>query len=111
MERVGFSIGDLQAIGGGSVGDLWPQVFADVTGRRLNIVEHPLEAGAMGAALTVSVGLGLYPSMDAVDDLIKVKRVVEPRERNAAVYDRGYETFRSMYDALAPIYRAAYPEA
>ena len=111
MERAGLPIGDLQAIGGGSVGELWPQIFADVTGRRLNVVEHPLEAGAMGAALTVAVGLGLYPSMDAVDDLIKVKRVVEPQAATAAVYDRGFETFRSMYDALAPIYRAAYPEA
>jgi xylulokinase len=110
MEDVGFAIGDLQAIGGGSVGAVWPQIFADVTGRRLNVVEHPLEAGAMGAALAVAVGLGVYPSMDAVDDLIKVGRVVEPRSVNRAVYDRGFETFRSFYDALAPIYRASYTD-
>jgi len=111
MEHAGLPIGDLQAIGGGSVGELWPQIFADVTGRRLNVVEHPVEAGAMGAALSVAVGLGVYPSMDAVDDLIKVKRVIEPRERNAGVYDRGYETFRSLYEALAPIYRATQHQA
>ena len=71
------------------------------------MVESPLEAGAMGAALAVAVGLGIYPNMDAVDELIKVKRVVEPQEANQAVYDRMYETYRQFYAALAPIYRAA----
>jgi xylulokinase len=111
MEQAGLPIGDVQAIGGGSVGELWPQIFADVTGRRLNIVEHPLEAGAMGAALAVAVGLGVYPSMDAVDDLIKVKRIVEPREAVSAAYDRGYREFRDLYSALAPIYRESHREA
>ena len=73
MEHVGFAIDAMQAIGGGSVSPLWTQIIADVTERRLNVVQHPLEAGAMGAALTVAVGLGVYPDMDAVDDLIAVK--------------------------------------
>ena len=101
----------MQAIGGGSVSPLWTQIIADVTGRRLNVVEHPLEAGAMGAALAVAVGLGVYPDMDAVDDLIKVKRAVEPQEANHAVYERMYGTFRQFYAALAPIYRASATDA
>jgi xylulokinase len=107
MEHVGFDIPAMQAIGGGSVSALFTQIIADVTGRELNVVEHPLEAGAIGAALAVAVGLGVYPNMDAVDDLIKVKRVVEPQPVNRAVYDAMYETFRQYYAALAPIYRAS----
>jgi xylulokinase len=110
MEHVGFEIGAMQAIGGGSVSPLWTQIIADVTGRRLNVVEHPLEAGAMGAALAVAVGLGVYPDMDAVDDLIAVARTVEPRRENEAVYERGYRTFRDLYTALAPIYRSGAQE-
>ena len=83
MEHVGFRIDAMQAIGGGSASPLWTQIIADVTGRRLNVVEHPLEAGAMGAALAVAVGLGVYPNMDAVDDLIVVNRTVEPHEVDA----------------------------
>ena len=30
------------------------------------------EAGAMGAALTVAVGMGIYPDMEAIDDIIRV---------------------------------------
>ncbi len=107
MEMVGFEIDEMQAIGGGSVSALWTQIIADVTARRLNVVENPLEAGAMGAALTVAVGLGVYPSMDAVDDLIKVKAVFEPQPANHDVYERMYDTYRQFYAALAPIYRAS----
>jgi sugar (pentulose or hexulose) kinase len=45
--------------------------------------------------------------MDALDDLIKVKRVVEPQEADRAVYERMYPTFRQFYAALAPIYRSS----
>jgi xylulokinase len=110
MERVGFAIEAMQAIGGGSASPLWTQIIADVSGRRLNVVEHPLEAGARGAALTVAVGLGVYPGMDAVDDLITVSRTVEPRGENKTVYERRYRTFRELYAALAPIYHGA-PDA
>jgi xylulokinase len=111
MEGVGFDFQALQAIGGGSVSPVWTQIIADITGRQLNVVEHPLEAGARGAALAVAVGLGVYPSMDAVDELIKVARIVEPQEANRAVYAHMYLTFRQFYEALAPIYRAGLQEA
>lgn len=111
MGNVGFEIDSMRAIGGGSVSPLWTQIIADVTGRRLSIVEHPLEAGAMGAALAVAVGLGVYPNMDAVDELIEVKRRVEPQEVTRAVYDRMYSTYRQFYAALAPIYRSSLNDA
>jgi len=106
MEKVGFGIDALQAIGGGSVSPLWTQTIAAVTGRRLKTVEHPLEAGAIGAALAVAVGLGVYPNMDAVDELIKVKRIVERQEVNQAVYGRMYLTYRQFYAVLAPMHRS-----
>lgn len=111
MEKVGFGIDEMQAIGGGSVSPVWTQIIADITGRRLKIVEHPVEAGAIGAALAVAVGLGIYPNMDAVDELIKVKRILEPQEVNQAVYERMYLTYRQLYEALAPIYRSSLKDA
>jgi len=111
MEHVGFDIAAMQAIGGGSASSLFTQIIADVTGRPLRIVEHPIEAGAMGAALAVAVGLDVYPNMDAVDELIKIKRIVEPQATNEAVYERMYPSFRELHTALAPIYRSAASEA
>ncbi len=59
----------------------------------------------MGAALTVAVGMGVYPNMDAVDDLIGIDHVVEPRRSLERRYGRMYEEYRQVYDALAPVFR------
>jgi xylulokinase len=106
MEKLGLHIGEINAIGGGSTSEVWTQIISDVTGRSLRVVEHPLEAGAMGAALTVAVGMGVYPNMDAVDELIGIRRVVEPRTQHADRYDDLYGEYQSIYTALAPIYRS-----
>jgi sugar (pentulose or hexulose) kinase len=105
MEKCGLKIGQINAIGGGSGSPIWTQIISDVTGRALHIVEHPLEAGAMGAALSVAVGMGIYPNMEAIDDLIGISRVVEPNPAHAQRYEGLYREYRAVYDALAPIYR------
>jgi xylulokinase len=105
IESLGLPIRALNAIGGGSTSPVWTQILSDVMGRPLQIVEHPLEAGAMGAALTVAVGMGVYPQMDAIDGLIRIDRVVEPRPALARRYGRMYEDYRQVYDALAPVFR------
>ncbi len=105
LERLGLSLGSIHAIGGGSTSPVWSQIISDVTGRPLEIVEHPLEAGAMGAALTVAVGMGVYPDMDAVDDLIRIARIVEPQPALAGRYQGLYEEYRQVYAALAPVFR------
>jgi xylulokinase len=105
LERLGLPVGEINAIGGGSVSPVWTQIISDVTARTLNIVEHPQEAGAMGAALAVAVGMGVYPNMEAVDEVIKISRSVDPHPRLQARYTALYQEYREMYTALVPIYR------
>ncbi|HLB64600.1 MAG TPA: FGGY-family carbohydrate kinase, partial [Anaerolineales bacterium] len=106
MEAIGLPIREANAIGGGSTSPVWTQIISDVTGRALHVVAHPLEAGAVGAALAVAVGMGIYPNMEAVDGLIRIERVVEPQgEAGSARYDALYHEYRALYDALAPIFR------
>jgi xylulokinase len=108
LEKLGFHFDEVNAIGGGCKSEIWPQIISDVTGRELRIVEHPLEAGAMAAALTVAVGMGIYASMDEVDDLIHIQQVVYPDARHQGRYDEMYQVYRQLYTALAPIYRHLY---
>ncbi len=74
-------------------------------GPPLQVVEHLLEAGTMGAALTVAVGMAVYPGVDAVDDQIRIDDVVEPRRSLERRYGRMCEEYRRVYDALAPVFR------
>ena len=59
----------------------------------------------MGAALTVAVGLGVYPSVEDIDELIEIKRIVKPDLSIQRRYDDLFQQYRQVYDALAPIFR------
>lgn len=108
MEKVGFEIDSFNCIGGGCNSSLWLQIISNVTGRPLNVVRNHLEAGAVGAALTVAVGMGVYANMDEVDRLIEISQVIRPDETYQKRYDDLYHTYRQIYEALVPIYRRLY---
>ena len=84
------------------------QIISDVTGRPMRVVKNHLEAGAAGAALAVAVGLGIYPGMDAVDELVQIRREVQPDSALWRRYDGLYHVYREIYAALVPIHRNLY---
>jgi xylulokinase len=108
MEKVGFHIESFNGIGGGCNSSLWVQIISDVTGRRINLVKNHLEAGAAGAALAVAVGLGIYASMDEVDQFIEISRQVQPDVTRWKRYDALYQEYRQLYQALLPIHKRLY---
>jgi xylulokinase len=108
LEKLGLTVAEMNAIGGGSTSQVWTQIISNITGRRLNVVEHPLEAGAMGAALSVAVGMGIYPDMVATDELIGINRVVDPQPEYETRYNSLYQEYLSIYNAMSPVYRSLY---
>jgi len=97
----GFPCDPLRAIGGGAKSDLWMQVMADVTGRRIEPVERPQEAGGIGCALAVAAALGYFESYKDIKEVVKVRRVFEPRLQHFKMYDELYDSFRAAYPALS----------
>ena len=108
MEKVGFHIDGFNGIGGGCNSAIWMQIISDITGKPLSKVKNHLEAGAAGAALTVAVGLGIYSSVEEIDDLIKIDRVIQPDANRQKRYEALYREYRELYTALVPIYRRLY---
>ena len=106
VERTfGFPLPNLRIIGGGAQGKPWMQIVADVTGRRVETVANPLEAGAVGAALTAAVGLGLYPNFESLRDVVQVEHEFEPQPANTEVYKVLYEAYQRLYSSLRGLYR------
>ncbi|MDM8001171.1 MAG: FGGY-family carbohydrate kinase [Dehalococcoidia bacterium] len=101
----GFPLPKLRVIGGGAKSTTWMQMLADVTGRRIETVADPKEAGAVGAALVAAVGLGIYPNFEALESITRVERTIEPRRENFKTYDELYACFRESYGRLRPLYR------
>jgi xylulokinase len=101
----GFPLPVLRVIGGGARGTPWMQIIADVTGRQVETVTNPQEAGAVGAALTAAIGLGLYPNFEALKKVIRIDRQFEPRSANTEVYNVLYQAYRRVYRCLRDLYR------
>lgn len=100
----GQPIDEIRAVGGGSIGDVWIQIIADVLGRPILTVAHPQDAGAVGAAACALVGLGLKPDFEFVRGLAMIDGEFAPNERRSDGYSRRFETYRCLYEALAPLY-------
>ena len=108
MQAASLTVGAMNAIGGGSTSPVWTQIISDITGRELHVLENALEAGATGAALTVAVGLGVYPDVESIDALVEIQRVVTPNPGHQARYDALYGIYRDAYTQLAPLYHELY---
>ncbi len=105
LEKLGLRIEAVNASGGGNTSTVWSQIISDVIQREIRVVALPQEAGAIGAALTAAVGLGVYPEMEAVDELVRFSKTTRPNEKNFGRYDGLYREYRNLYDVFSPIYR------
>lgn len=95
----------LRVIGGAAQSNAWMQIIADVTGRTIERVVAPREAGAIGAALLAARALRPAHLSAAPPPLVRVERTFEPQPHTAPVYDQLYSVYRQLYSALKPIYR------
>ena len=100
----GQPVDEIRAVGGGSIGDVWIQIIADVLGRPILTVAHPQDAGAVGAAACALVGLGLKPDFEFARSLAVIDREFAPNKGRSDGYQGRFETYQRLYEALAPLY-------
>lgn len=105
-DKFGYSQNTVRAIGGGARSDPWLQIIADVTGRRVESVASPQEAGAVGAALIAAIGLGIYDDFQGLRQVVEVERAFQPDASNAGVYDSLYGAYKDVYSSLRGVYRS-----
>ena len=80
--------------------DVWLQIISDVLGRPLSAMRDPQDAGARGTAACVLVGLGRQKDFAFVKRDAPVEKVYEPSPASRERYERGYATFKQLYERL-----------
>ena len=101
----GIEIDTIVFAGGASKGFLWPQILADVTGKKVKIPEVK-EATALGCAIAAGVGAGVYESIEkAAKEIVAWDRSCIPSPENHEAYKEirkkwkiAYETQLSLVD-------------
>jgi len=87
----------LRFVGGGALSDVTCQILADCTGRTVETVESPQNAGAVGAAILVAVGLKLISSVAEAKKLVPATKTFVPDASNKAVYGKNYAVYINLY--------------
>jgi xylulokinase len=101
-QEAGVAIHELRSVGGGSKSQLWNQINADVTGKTV-LVPNVSDAGALGGAILAGLGTGCFQNaVEAADQMVKIKAVCEPNQKNHEIYSSLYEIYRSIYEKLKP---------
>lgn len=95
----GIKLSNLVISGGGSNGELFMQIFADVFGvpAHRNIVNG---SASMGAAICTALALGIYKDrQEAIDHMVRRRDTFEPISENVALYKKINE---KVYTRLVP---------
>ncbi len=91
-------------VGGGARSDTWAQILADVTGRTIEVIDRPENAGAAGAALICGVGLGAI-QFDDIPRIVHVAKTFTPRSQFKALYDKHYAVYRKLHKQNKALFR------
>lgn len=104
-KRTRRKVASIRVAGGGSQSDTAMQIAADVFGLPA-VRPHVYEASALGAAINLAVGLGIYPDHGrAVAAMCHAGRAFQPDPKACALYDRLYKrVYKHMYRNLKPLY-------
>ncbi len=106
LEQLGISLGDRATIiGGGSKGELWRQITADCLG--MELVKTVSSDSSLGSAMLAGVAMGVFASCEeAVKACIQRESVTVPDAANTQAYEKIFEEYVAVHDALAVIYQA-----
>ena len=98
----------LRAFGGPTKSPKWLQLKADISGKKVEVVQVE-EASALGAAILAGVATGIYTSYDeALGAIVKIKAVYLPRPEIHRVYQRQHEIYKQLVAALTPVNQSLY---
>ena len=87
----------IRFVGGGALSEVTCQILADITGRKVETVENPQNAGAVGAALIAWLGLGLIDSFKEIKKMVPAVRTFLPDRQHREIYDHTFNIFKQLY--------------
>jgi xylulokinase len=100
IQGMGVPIKQIRVSGGGARSRFWRQLQADIYNHKV-VTINAEEGPAYGVALLAMVGTGAYKSIaEACDATISVVTQTAPDRRAAALYNRAYPAYGSLYRSL-----------
>ncbi len=99
FERSGTSIEHVIMTGGSTRISMWNQIFADITGKNVDIPQN-MDVAPLGAAITAGVGVGVYRDFEETRDTLTMERTYIPQEEHRILYNRMYEIYCRLFESV-----------
>ena len=104
MQEMHIPTNPIRLCGGGAKSHVWAQIRADLCKRPVEVAKVT-NAAPLGAALLAGVAAGIVDSVDeAVCRMPLSVITVEPDPAKAERYETAYRRYRTLFDALTPLY-------
>jgi len=104
LEELRIPVNEIRVLGGGARSDIWNQIKADITRKTILRTENE-EAACLGAAILAGKAAGIYDSVkDASKNMVKIKKVFEPKKENIEIYRYTYKKYVKLYDDLCGLF-------
>lgn len=87
----------IRFVGGGALAPLTCQLLSDILGRPVETVNNPQNTGAVGAAILIGVGLGIWENIEIAKKIIKVQKRYYPDMKNKSLHDRNFRVFKTLF--------------
>ena len=99
LAQSGYEIHEFRAVGGGARSDIWTQLKADVTGKKITIL-NVTEAGCMGVAMLACVAYKGGSVRELAGQWVRPGAVFTPRAENIAWYDKQFTLYKKLYSSV-----------
>jgi len=104
LDALGVPAGRIRMCGGGAKSAVWAAMRADIGRRPVEVLQFS-DMSPMGAALLASVAVGDFATIqDAASAMPRTVRTIDPDPDRVATYERSYQRYRILFEALSPLY-------
>jgi xylulokinase len=97
LEKSGYQVNELRAIGGGAKSKAWNQLKADILGKAVT-VPNITEAGCMGAAMLAKAAHTKINVAEIADEWVKPLTKLYPEKKKE--YDQKFTLYKELYPML-----------
>lgn len=105
VEDEGIEIKRIKMTGGSANGPTWVQIFADITGKPIDL-PGVVDLPPLGIAIAAAYGVGAIKTFDEGIERIALRGGCEPNAENIEYYNEMYEVFRDLYTNICNQYDA-----
>lgn len=103
--KLGIEVEKIKMIGGAAKSSIWPQIIADITGKKISI-PSVAEAACVGAAILAGMGTGVFKNCeDGFKKFQREKKEISPSPENREKYRKLFVIYKKTFWKLQDSYK------